>query len=387
MPEKPSVLPEWSTDGGTTLEPSAGEKAAGFATDTRPPARWMNWILNLLYGWIQYLNAPVGTGAGAGLAATGGATDGTGLAGTGGATNGVGVNGQGTGTGTGVVGTGGETGVGVRGFGGATSGGGVVGVASGASFGVSGTGGPTDGRGGSFSGQGAGEGVRGTGGATGIGVYGVGSGGYGVKAESDTTSPISAALHVVPQNADPTSPAAGDFYVHVTTGKVRGYNGTTWDRYIPQSYAIPSASTAVHSTSAETPFDRSYSIPANTLRVGSTIRIRAVAVVGSVNSGTITLRLRIGGVGGTSITTTGAVTLAAGSGVLTADLVVLSTGATGSIVGGGIGIFDNDAYNAAGFAATTIDTTAAQSIVATTHFSVAHAGNSIALQCLIVDVT
>ncbi len=38
----PAVTPTWATDPGTTLEPSAGEKAAGWDTNIRPPARWMN---------------------------------------------------------------------------------------------------------------------------------------------------------------------------------------------------------------------------------------------------------------------------------------------------------------------------------------------------------
>src|SRR3990172_6473422 len=107
MPEKPPTLPTWSTDGGTTVEPSAGQKAAGFAVGTKPPARWVNWVLNLVFQWTQYLNAPVGTGAGAGIAATGGTTSGPGLQGTGGAPNGSGLVGTGVGTGAGVLGTGG----------------------------------------------------------------------------------------------------------------------------------------------------------------------------------------------------------------------------------------------------------------------------------------
>ena len=59
---KPSTLPTWATTGGTTIEPSSGQKAAGFAVSTRPPARWMNWILNWLCQWATYLSNGIFTG-------------------------------------------------------------------------------------------------------------------------------------------------------------------------------------------------------------------------------------------------------------------------------------------------------------------------------------
>ncbi len=49
------ALPNWATDGGATLEPSAGEKAAGFSASQKPPARWFNWWMNLLYQWCVWL--------------------------------------------------------------------------------------------------------------------------------------------------------------------------------------------------------------------------------------------------------------------------------------------------------------------------------------------
>ena len=72
MPEKPTTLPRWADSGGDIVEPSSGKKDVGWEVDEQPPAQWFNWLFNLLYTWIQYLNAPVGTGSGAGLSATGG---------------------------------------------------------------------------------------------------------------------------------------------------------------------------------------------------------------------------------------------------------------------------------------------------------------------------
>lgn len=197
MAEKPTTLPEWATDVGTTVEPAAGQKAAGFAVSTRPPARWVNWLLNNLYTWMQYLNAPVGTGAGPGLEATGGATAGSGLIGVGGAGGGIGVEAAGTDGGQGVVASGDGGGSGVKGTGGATNGYGVEGIGQAAGPGVHGTGGATGpgvvGIGGATSGNGGtfqatngnGHGVSGKGHGSGAGVYAGGSAagtGYALKA-------------------------------------------------------------------------------------------------------------------------------------------------------------------------------------------------------------
>ena len=170
MAEKPTDLPEWATTGGTTLEPSAGEKAAGWTASTRPPARWMNWLLNLIYKWVQYLNAPVGTGAGAGMAATGGSTSGPGFQGTGGAPNGAGQVGQGTGTGAGGSFVGGaSSGTGCSGTGGGPNGHGQVGQGTGTGSGGAFTGGANGPGVQASAGGGNNDGVRGVGAGTGAG--------------------------------------------------------------------------------------------------------------------------------------------------------------------------------------------------------------------------
>lgn len=129
-----------------------------------------------------------GNGSGSGLQGTGGGTDGTGVRGIGGATNGKGVYGSGTGTGTGVLGNPGSAG-----------GYGVWGdVPSGSGF----------------------AGVRGTSStsATAIEADSSSGTGYALVVQGDTTSPVRAALRVVPQDAAPTGPnAVGDQYV-TTTG-------------------------------------------------------------------------------------------------------------------------------------------------------------------------
>jgi hypothetical protein len=130
------------------------------------------------------------------------------------------IEGQGTGSGNGVYGVGGPSG-GAGGYfvgdGGAQ---GCYGEGQGGGAGHQGVGGASDGNGGEFFGGATnGGGVYGEGAGTGIGVYGFGVNGYGVKAQSDTSSPVCAAFRIVPQDAAPTGPnLVGDIYV--TTGGV-----------------------------------------------------------------------------------------------------------------------------------------------------------------------
>lgn len=138
-----------------------------------------------------------GDGTGYGVDAVGGDSNGTGVQGTGGATNGIGVNGQGTGNGVGVKGTGGPSAGadGVVGYAGSsTSTTGVVGL------GITAT---------------NGQGVRGQGNGTGYGGFFFTTGtGYGLGCQGDTTSPVTAAFHIEPQDTQPTTCAAvGDIYV------------------------------------------------------------------------------------------------------------------------------------------------------------------------------
>ncbi len=126
------------------------------------------------------------------------------------------------------------SGYGINAIGGA-SGGGVRGEAQGTGTGVSGIGGAS-----------AGPGVSGIGGTDGPGVNGLGQGtgpggsfqainGYGVTAQADTSSPIRAALRLVPQDADPSSPQLGDIIVTSAghsdgAGYLKLYNGAGWQK-------------------------------------------------------------------------------------------------------------------------------------------------------------
>jgi hypothetical protein len=206
---QPSKTPDWNTALTNNVEPLAGRKSSGFATNDIPTSGELNWWMNTVYQWCNYLkglvagtetwNKLVAVAATAGAAITGtGNGSGSGVVGTGGATNGIGVAGTGGGSaGTGVLGTGQGASAGVWGVGGASAGPGVFGQSnnggqggrfsgSGSASGVHSTGGPTNGWGVEGHGQGGGIGVYGEGGASaGQGVYGKAgsSSGVGVEAE------------------------------------------------------------------------------------------------------------------------------------------------------------------------------------------------------------
>ncbi len=168
----------------------------------------------------------------AGIAALRGLSTGTGPAVEGVAlgTNNDGGEFSGTGTGHGVVGDGGSSGNGGLFTGGSAAGHGVVGIGdAGSSAGVRGE---AEASAGSFAIEGiatqidqstivgrtfAGAtssaiAIHGLAGNDATGVHGDAADGYGVVAESDTTTPARAALRLVPQDADPTTTLNGDVY-------------------------------------------------------------------------------------------------------------------------------------------------------------------------------
>lgn len=185
-----------------------------------------------------------GGGTGTGVDATGGGTSGTGVDATGGAPNGVGVQGTGDGTGHGVSGINNGTGRagnfvsgGGGGYGvyassatdlGAYFQGGSAATAHGlqalatdtAAFGVKGivAAGATS----------AARGVQGLGASDGAGVEGKATDGYGVIAQSDTTTPTRAAFRLVPQDTDPSSASDGDVIYHSVDDTMKLRAASVW---------------------------------------------------------------------------------------------------------------------------------------------------------------
>lgn len=54
---RPDAVPRWGAS-STMVQPPDGEAAAGFATGSRPPAEWLNWMFNRHGAWIDFLRGP-----------------------------------------------------------------------------------------------------------------------------------------------------------------------------------------------------------------------------------------------------------------------------------------------------------------------------------------
>lgn len=160
------------------------------------------------------------------------------------------------------------------------------------------------------------------------------------------------------------------------------------------AYANTAASTAISNTTSETAFDTSYSIPANSLRVGSLIKVRFQGIATATNgTDTLLVRLRIGGLAGT-VLLAGTATDVANNAIFAGSWegIVRTIGASGTIVGYGT---HTEVPAASGtavhditeiLASTAIDTTAAQVVNATATWSVASASNSCRLDFMRVEI-
>lgn len=52
---KPSKYPEWASGGTGITEPGAPKKILGWIVE-KPPFQFFNWLFNLIYLWIQWLD-------------------------------------------------------------------------------------------------------------------------------------------------------------------------------------------------------------------------------------------------------------------------------------------------------------------------------------------
>lgn len=148
------------------------------------------------------------------------------------------------------------------------------------------------------------------------------------------------------------------------------------------------ASTAVSNTTTETAFSNgTVTIPANTLKVGDVIRVRAQGIATSTNStDTLNVKLKIGT---TVIVATGALDVANNDiFLIDATLVIRTIGAAGTFIATGtvtIGASGTATAKAFNLAETAIDTTAAQTITVTATWSVASPSNSVRQDILLVE--
>lgn len=158
-------------------------------------------------------------------------------------------------------------------------------------------------------------------------------------------------------------------------------------------YANTAASTAVTTTSSETAFDTNYTIPANSLRAGSVIKVRFQGIATATNStDTLQIKLYIGGIAGTALFTSTATDatnndIFAGEGVI----VIRTIGSSGTFVASGSYTKVEGASGSATrvdfvTASTAIDTTTSKQITASATWSTNNAGNSCRLDIFTVEV-
>lgn len=160
------------------------------------------------------------------------------------------------------------------------------------------------------------------------------------------------------------------------------------------AFANTVASTAVvGSTTAEQAFDVSYTIPANTLKAGTVVKVRAQGIATTTTSTDgLAYKIYIGGTGGTALITSASADPADGATFLAETTLVCRTaGTTGTFVSTGT----YKQVSAEGTmtvkdditGSTTINTQANQAIVVTATWSVANATNSCRLDILTVEIS
>lgn len=210
-------------------------------------------------------------------------------------------------------------------------------------------------------------------------------------------------------NGDTTRPTFGAAMrsSDTVTSTYAGFNVNSsgapevWDRYgvvgYPEVllYRSVAASTAHTNTTTEALLDSSYTIPANTLKAGTVVKIKFQGIATSTNStDTLTVKLYIGGLAGTALLT-GTATDVANNNIFAGEftLIIRTAGASGTMVGYGT---HTEVPAASGtavhnvteiLASTTIDTTATQVIGVGVDWSVASASNSCRLDMMIVSAS
>lgn len=56
---KPTVLPQWNTDGTNRVTPSSGQQSTGWTVGQAPPSSWFNWLAYHTYNWLLWCQAEV----------------------------------------------------------------------------------------------------------------------------------------------------------------------------------------------------------------------------------------------------------------------------------------------------------------------------------------
>ena len=187
-----------------------------------------------------------------------------------------------------------------------------------------------------------------------------------------------------------------DIYLRGDTGAMYQTDGTTesavngWLGGVV--YSSVAASAAHTATTTEALFDKQYSIPANTLKAGTVIKVRFQGIATSTTAETITVKLYLGGLSGTAILT-GTATDPANNDIFTGEAMIQirTAGASGTFVAVASGNIVPAATLVAVpvyqiTASTAIDTTAAQVVGVGCDWSGNSASNSARLDLMVVEI-
>lgn len=157
-------------------------------------------------------------------------------------------------------------------------------------------------------------------------------------------------------------------------------------------YANTAASTAITASSAETAFSTNYTLPANTLRAGTVIKVRFQGIATATTStDTLTIKLYIGGIAGTAILTS-ASTDATNNDIFAGEvyIIIRTIGASGTFVANGTFTTVEAASGTATRvdvikASTAIDTTVAQQLTASGTWSTNSGSDSCRMDIFVVE--
>src|SRR5258706_674206 len=198
--------------------------------------------------------------------------------------------------------------------------------------------------------------------------------------------------NVATNRADITASVAGSIFTNNGTALVWSSPAVS-GALVYEDGTVPGGN-PVASTAAETPFTSSYMLPANTLAVGSVIRVKLYGLYSTaLTPPTLVAKLKAGG---TTLLTTGSLTTI---GSLTntgwwaeGALIVTAIGASGTIEAQGYAEFATAAttglsVNLTNTAAIgSIDTTATQALTVTVQWGTSSASNTITLREMTVDI-
>jgi hypothetical protein len=197
-------------------------------------------------------------------------------------------------------------------------------------------------------------------------------------------------------SGDPTG-VNGAMYYNSNSQSFRCYQNGGWRSCINGPvYANTSAGTAVSNTTTETNLLSGYTIAANDCVPGRTYRVTAKGIYGTAGTApTLNIKLKLGT---TVLATTGATTTKASTTnrqwMLSADVICITTGASGSVEAAGSFVYTTAAnaaassdvhWEMANTATVTVDTTTAQALTISAQWGTANASNTITVRQLIIE--